>query len=222
MLNPGEKFPDEAASSSVVAGAAATATASSTSSSTAAAAGGSSHGSSGLSSGAIAGIVVGAVAVIATLAALFFFVGRNKSLKEKMERQSTAMSPHMAGSPAMFQSPAGMFPQNNPYFQRSNMGSMNGGPPSYSPVGDEYGGVHAGHHPRSYFTEVGMYPHPNSISDGFVQLSPSPQPYFARLMQERSISRRSNTGSPPPPASSPPPPMPSPGPKKYHVHEMQG
>lgn len=219
MLNPGEKFPDEAASSSVVSGAAkATATATSTST-VAAAAGGSSSGGSSLSGGAIAGIVVGAVAVIGILAALFFYVGRNKSLKEKVNRQSATMSPQMGGSPPMFQSPVGLFPQSNPYFPRSNMG---GGPPSYSPSGDEYSTVHTGTHPRSYFTEVGMYPHHNAMSDGFVQLSPSPHAYFARLMQRRSVSRSSNAGSPPPPASSPPPPLPSPGPKKHHVHEMAG
>ncbi|GME60994.1 Cyclin-like protein [Neofusicoccum parvum] len=163
MLNPGEKFPDEAASSSVVSGAAkATATATSTST-VAAAAGGSSSGGSSLSGGAIAGIVVGAVAVIGILAALFFYVGRNKSLKEKVNRQSATMSPQMGGSPPMFQSPVGLFPQSNPYFPRSNMG---GGPPSYSPSGDEYSTVHTGTHPRSYFTEVGMYPHHNAMSDG--------------------------------------------------------
>lgn len=160
--------------------------------------------------------------MIAILAALFFFVGRNKSLKEKVSRQSATMSPHMAGSPPMFQSPVGIFPQNNPYFQRSNMGSMGGGPPSYTPAMDEYSTANSGSHSRSYFTEVGMYPHHNAMSDGFVQLSSSPNAYYARLMQGRSISRSSNAGSPPPPASSPPPPMPSPVPKKAHVHEMAG
>ncbi|KAF9633990.1 hypothetical protein BFW01_g4885 [Lasiodiplodia theobromae] len=215
-LSPGEKFPDEAASSSVLSGAA---SATASSKSTAAAAGG--HSSS-LSGGAIAGIVIGAFAVIAIMAALFFYVGRTKSLKEKVKRQSISMSPHAAaGSPPMFQSPVGMFPQNSPYLQRSNMGG--GGPPSYSPAGDEYSTGQSGGHPRSYFTEVGMYPHHNAmVSDGFVQLSSSPNAYFARLMQGRSVSRSSNTGSPPPPASSPPPPLPSPVPKKPQVHEMAG
>ncbi|OMP85334.1 hypothetical protein BK809_0004004 [Diplodia seriata] len=218
-LSPGEKFPDEGASSSVLSGAA---SATATSKTTATAAAG--EHSSSLSGGAIAGIVIGAIAVIGIMAALFFFVGRNKSLKENVGRQSGPMSPHAAaGSPSMFQSPVGMYPQSTPHFQRTNMGSMNGGPPSYSPAGDEYGTGHGGGHPRSYFTEVGMYPHHNGmVSDGFVQLSSSPNAYYARLMQGRSISRSSNTGSPPPPASSPPPPLPSPGPKSPHVHEMAG
>ncbi|OJD31543.1 extracellular serine-rich protein [Diplodia corticola] len=200
-LSPGEKFPDEAASSSVLSGVA-SATATSKATGTAAAGG---HSSS-LSGGAIAGIVIGIIAVVAIMAALFFFVGRNKSLKENGGRQSAPMSPHAAaGSPPMFQSPVGMFPQSNPYFQRADMGSMNTGPPSYSPAGDDYGTGQSGGHPRSYFTEVGMYPHHTGVvSDG--------------------ISRSSNAGSPPPPGSAPPPPppLPSPGPKKPHVHEMEG
>ncbi|KAL1648778.1 Pho80p cyclin [Diplodia intermedia] len=162
-LSPGEKFPDEAASSSVLSGAA---SATATSKTTATAAAG--EHSSSLSGGAIAGIVIGAIAVIGIMAALFFYVGRNKSLKEKVGRQPGPMSPHAAaGSPSMFQSPVGVYPQSTPYFQRTNMGSMNGGPPSYSPAGDEFGTGHAGGHPRSYFTEVGMYPHHNGmVSDG--------------------------------------------------------
>lgn len=218
-LSPGEEFPDEAASSSALLGATTpTSTSSATATSTAAAKAGNGHSNS-LSGGVIGGIVAGSVAVVAILAALFFFVGRNKSLKEKVDRQSATMSPHVAGSPPMFQSPLGMFPQNNQYYQRSNMG---GGPPSYLPAMDEYGTTHAGGHPRSYFTEVGMYPHHNAMSDGFVQLSSSPNAYYARLMQGRSMSRPSNAGSPPPPASSPPPPMPPPVPKKPHLHEMAG
>lgn len=47
----------------------------------------SSSGGTHLSSGAIAGIVVGAVAFLIICAALFFFVGRSKSLKEVIKRQ---------------------------------------------------------------------------------------------------------------------------------------
>ncbi len=47
----------------------------------------SSSGGVHLSGGAIAGIVVGGVAFLAICAALFFFVGRSKSLKEVIKRQ---------------------------------------------------------------------------------------------------------------------------------------
>lgn len=47
----------------------------------------SSSGGSHLSGGAIAGIVIGAVAFLVICAALFFYVGRSKSLKEVIKRQ---------------------------------------------------------------------------------------------------------------------------------------
>lgn len=47
----------------------------------------SSPGGSHLSGGVIAGIVVGAVAFLIICAALFFFVGRSKSLKDVIKRQ---------------------------------------------------------------------------------------------------------------------------------------
>jgi hypothetical protein len=54
----------------------------------------SSHGSHSLSSGAIAGIAVGGVAFLAICAALFFYVGRTKSLKEVIKhREATVKSP---------------------------------------------------------------------------------------------------------------------------------
>ncbi|KAJ4289742.1 hypothetical protein N0V90_011072 [Kalmusia sp. IMI 367209] len=46
-----------------------------------------------LSGGAIAGIVVGAVAFLAICAALFFYVGRTKSLKEVMKHKESIKSP---------------------------------------------------------------------------------------------------------------------------------
>jgi hypothetical protein len=66
-----------------------------------------------LSSGAIAGIVVGAVAFLVICAALFFFVGRSKSLKEVIKRQDAsarASGSHMgAASPGYAE--AGHLPQ---------------------------------------------------------------------------------------------------------------
>ncbi|KAK7631240.1 hypothetical protein IWX48DRAFT_524906, partial [Phyllosticta citricarpa] len=70
-LSPGEDFPSEADSTSVM-GSNPTSTGSPTSS----------DDSGGLSGGAIGGLVVGAIAVVALIGALFFFFGRNKSLKQ--------------------------------------------------------------------------------------------------------------------------------------------
>ncbi|KNG48729.1 extracellular serine-rich protein [Stemphylium lycopersici] len=55
-------------------------------------------GDHSLSTGAIAGIVVGGVAFLAICAALFFFVGRSKTLKETIKRQDAANNPdpHMS------------------------------------------------------------------------------------------------------------------------------
>jgi hypothetical protein len=54
-------------------------------------------GSHTLSTGAIVGIVIGGVAFLAICAALFFFVGRSKSLKEVIKRQdATNANPHMS------------------------------------------------------------------------------------------------------------------------------
>ncbi|CAI6329908.1 unnamed protein product [Periconia digitata] len=51
----------------------------------------------GLSGGVIAGIVVGAVAFLVLCAALFFYVGRAKSLKEMMNKRETTASTPMPG-----------------------------------------------------------------------------------------------------------------------------
>ncbi|KAK4956201.1 hypothetical protein LTR10_005722 [Elasticomyces elasticus] len=51
-------------------------------------------GSSGLSPGAIAGIAIGAVAVATIAAALFFFLGRTKTMKDELNRLRGRSSPH--------------------------------------------------------------------------------------------------------------------------------
>ena len=51
-----------------------------------------SHGHS-LSGGAIAGIAIGGIAFLAMCAALFFYVGRTKSLKEVIKHKEATMSP---------------------------------------------------------------------------------------------------------------------------------
>jgi hypothetical protein len=80
MVKPGEPIPAEGSSSLSATGSTAP-TSSPTSSSTP-----SSHGVH-LGAGAIAGIVVGAVAFLVLAAALFFYIGRTKSLKEMMHRK---------------------------------------------------------------------------------------------------------------------------------------
>lgn len=59
----------------------------------------SSSGGTHLSGGAIAGIVVGAVAFLVICAALFFYVGRSKSLKEVIKRQDASAQPNRASTP---------------------------------------------------------------------------------------------------------------------------
>jgi hypothetical protein len=83
-------------------------------------------GGTHLSSGVIAGIVVGAVAFLVICAALFFFVGRSKSLKEVIKRQDAnarvsgshmgAASPGMPYSPTPGYAEAGHLP---PYAQHN-------------------------------------------------------------------------------------------------------
>ena len=62
--------------------------------------------SSTLGSGAIAGIVVGAAAVLSLAAALFFYIGRSKTLQSEVQRTTTAQ--HLSQPPhSMYQSPSG-------------------------------------------------------------------------------------------------------------------
>lgn len=81
QLRPGDPIPAEASSTLH-----SSATASPTSTPTP-------HAHSGLSGGAIAGIVVGAVAFLVLCAALFFHVGRTKSLKDVIKDRETLKSP---------------------------------------------------------------------------------------------------------------------------------
>jgi plastocyanin len=113
MLQPGEPFPAESTSSAL----SSTSTSSSTSSTTitsttaaaattttAAATAAASH--SALSSGAIAGIAVGAATVLSLAAALFFYIGRSKTLQSEVQRTTTTQ--HLPPpSHGMYQSPSG-------------------------------------------------------------------------------------------------------------------
>jgi len=113
MLQPGEPFPAEASFSSSASSS--TPTPSSTTSSTTstsaaattatatAAAAAASHTT--LSSGAIAGIAIGAAAVFTLAAALFFYMGRSKTLQSEVQRASATV--HPPPSHGMYQPPGG-------------------------------------------------------------------------------------------------------------------
>ncbi|KAF4554086.1 Hypothetical protein D9617_5g069620 [Elsinoe fawcettii] len=101
MLQPGEPFPAEASSSISSIAATSTPTSPPTTSSpspspTPAPA------PSGLSKGAIAGIAVGAVFALALLGALFYFIGRSRSLKQNlsMARSTVPHNPETGYNPA--------------------------------------------------------------------------------------------------------------------------
>jgi hypothetical protein len=145
QLSPGEKIPSEGGSST-------SAVSSPTAAPTHPPA--SSHSSHKLSAGAIAGIVVGAVVAIAICAALFFYVGRTKSLKDVIERKDatvkhTSMAP--GAGPEGFGTPGtpGFIPAS-PFSPHT---SEYGAPPGYGQHADarnsgQWGGspqMHQGH-----------------------------------------------------------------------------
>ncbi|KAF2475682.1 uncharacterized protein BDR25DRAFT_379174 [Lindgomyces ingoldianus] len=104
MLNPGDQFPSEASPTS-----------SSLSLPTVHSSTGTSLPAlpkkSALSTGAIAGITVAAVSVILLGALLFFFIGRSRTLKEEMRRESSTRRPRSPLSPSlMFQHQYGKHP----------------------------------------------------------------------------------------------------------------
>ncbi|OCK72987.1 hypothetical protein K432DRAFT_411133 [Lepidopterella palustris CBS 459.81] len=123
MLQPGEAFPAEAASSSLSSKPSTPTPSSSALSSTpfltatpapatsttaAAVAAGAFH--SGLSTGAIAGIAVGGASVLILAAALFFYIGRSRTLKDEVQRASATIRPLPPQNPSsMYQTPGGTF-----------------------------------------------------------------------------------------------------------------
>ena len=123
MVDSGQPFPQEAESS--ISSMAATATATVTSVASEPSDTGpppltetSTH--SGLSGGAIAGIVVGSVAVLLLAAALFFYVGRTKSLKQALAYKSNTEAARSSLPPPpptkdMIYSPDHPFGATTPY-----------------------------------------------------------------------------------------------------------
>ena len=97
QVAPGDPIPSEATSTLALPSSTSAPTSSSSSSSSSAPAPSGGGGSHTLSTGAIVGIAVGGVAFLIICAALFFFVGRSKSLKEVIKRQdATSANPHMS------------------------------------------------------------------------------------------------------------------------------
>jgi hypothetical protein len=102
MLNPGEPFPPEGTPSALVSPASssypptATSTSAAAASSVAPASVSPSSSSSSLSKGAIAGIAVAGAAICALAAALCFFVGRSRSMKQMLHRSREASAPPMS------------------------------------------------------------------------------------------------------------------------------
>jgi hypothetical protein len=125
MVAPGEKVPGEGSSTLSVPSGVATATSAPSSPSE--------HRSHGLSGGAIAGIVVGAVSFLIICAALFFFMGRTKSLKEVMKRNDATVKTTPRPGPDYHYGPPGSpgFPPGAP-FSPDNSHAEFAGLPSYS------------------------------------------------------------------------------------------
>jgi hypothetical protein len=101
MLQPGDSFPSEATdipgASATISSVASTGTAPPATSSAAIPGGDTLH--KPLAAGAIAGIVIGVLIIVVLAAALFFFIGHTKSLKESLHRQSIAPSMYNMGHP---------------------------------------------------------------------------------------------------------------------------
>lgn len=87
----------------------------------------SSSGGSHLSGGAIAGIVVGGVAFLVVCAALFFYVGRSKSLKEVLKRQDRNANGASTPGPEMGYMPHDQVPRYGspaPAYGQHNVGEQ--------------------------------------------------------------------------------------------------
>jgi len=140
QVAPGQPIPSEATSTTFVNAPTATPSTSTSSAPTPAPSGGSHK----LSGGAIAGIVIGAIAFLAICAALFYFVGRSKSLKEVLKRQDATVKPNQpdthqsmttygAGglaSPGFSQNQSSGFPSPTPYSSPNDGYGFNS-PPQY-------------------------------------------------------------------------------------------
>lgn len=145
MVAPGDKIPSEASSTLSVPSSMATSTPTGASSSS-----NENHGHK-LGAGAIAGIVVGAVAFLVICAALFFYVGRTKSLKEVIKRQDATVKTNQPPTPGTeFDSPG--YP-GTPFSPNQSQAEHGYGIPPYSQ-----------HHATDSHPSGWTSPHPGHMS----------------------------------------------------------
>ncbi|PNS13824.1 DNA-directed RNA polymerase III subunit rpc1 [Sphaceloma murrayae] len=135
MLQPGEPFPAEAsASSTTIAAATATITSSRTTSPSSSPSSNPAPSPPSLSKGAIAGIAIAAIAALAILGALFYLIGRHRSMKKNLTLARSTV-PHTSYNPHgahLFSYAA----STNPPSEAGHGSTLNGtGPPSASAAG---------------------------------------------------------------------------------------
>jgi hypothetical protein len=180
MLQPGDRFPSEGSQSSEVYSSTSPTATSTTSSSTASstATSSSNGGGSSFPKGAIAGISVGVVAIIGLAAALCFFVGRARTLKETVNRQSIVPSMvsfgAAAGAAPGHLSPAGPPPAPPSVPSLDPYGGGAYGAAGYAPGGNGtvFVPVKAAELHRFSLTTTGAYAQPAAGGGGPPQLSP--------------------------------------------------
>jgi hypothetical protein len=126
------------------------------------------HG--GISGGAIAGIVVGAVAFLVMCAALFFYVGRAKSLKEMVkhkDKEAAAAPPPPPPPPA-----AAPTKQSDPHMSFAPSSSYRGASPEPHASYNAHSS-YRGASPDPYRSQAGTYPGSHPGSPGPYPGSPS-------------------------------------------------
>ncbi|KAF2471382.1 uncharacterized protein BDR25DRAFT_334001 [Lindgomyces ingoldianus] len=163
MVAPGQPLPGEASSSLSVPSSTSTSSPTSTPVPTH-----SSHHSN-LSGGAIAGIAVGAAAFLVICAALFFYIGRTKSLKEVLDRRDatvTKTTPMTAGTEFGTPGTPGYPSQLSPQAEYSTH------PPTY-------GQHHATETHPSGWTSPQMHP-------GHMSMTPPPPPQMAEVKSQHA------------------------------------
>ncbi|KAH0547942.1 hypothetical protein GP486_008317 [Trichoglossum hirsutum] len=192
MLNPGEDFPPEGGPSSTTSSTAASSTSSASPSTAAAVTATSSPapGHQGLSSGAIAGIAIGSCAVVLMAAALFFLLGRQRTLDEVIKNRESFIA---SGLDMRHASMNGS--HRNPYGSGPTPGSISG---SNSDATRKY----ATH--REYYDSNG-----NGNGGGYDPRSSGPEEYLsplpvaARTYSPGAVGDTSDDGHPNTPRSPP-------------------
>ena len=168
MLSPGETFPPEASGmasltlvpTSTTSPAAVSSATAATSSAALTPASPSSHHS--LPGGAIAGIAIGAVAVLVLCGALFFYIGRSKTLKEVIDRKNGTLVTTSQVPPNQYMGGGyghGYAPVQPHDFRNSDMSGQLPAYQSYPPSSEanqsEFGSPRMGGSPRIRGSESG-------------------------------------------------------------------